>query len=488
MHFLQKVRGGVSEKINSNAIFLGDHSVKKTISDKFGKRECRSVLLRLVSAPKLSQDVAHQLYVYQTLSLGLLNQRMQAPISNEQQVSDQIMQLRKIAFEGDTNESHNDNKTYYKKLGFKCDFNPVQDFMEGLPGLLALECMSYFAQHYEAQYKKVVHESSVRMEQHDMPFGRASIELIKVLVEVLRIGQPPEEQGQDFQPIFFGHDHPFEELFCTAIITLNRTWKDMRATAEDFSKVFSVVREQIMRTLKCHPRNMTEFTTKITSFSYANITKLRQQERDSKEEVESTAPAIVNLKQKITPEIIELIKQQRLQTMMVGAKFSRPRKKQCYLRLSPNHKVLHYTEYDDKSGQTIPNLDDMKEQFQVNEISQILKGKDCPSAKAHKNRFIFAFTLALNQPTSEEFITNDEATYNNWVDGLNVLLNQKMESRAMQDEFEMLLSMEIKLRLLDTEGIDISKEPPPIPEEPDNYNFCFEGWEQDNSFSVAKNF
>lgn len=461
-------------KITNFFFFLGDDGVKKLISEKFGKTKCRNTLLRLVTTPNLNQDVAHQLYVYQANTLNLLKNRMQVTFANnEQQVNDQIKQLRKIAFEGDTNETH-DNKTYYKKLGFKCDFNPVQDFMEGPPGLLALDCMIYFALHYEPNYRKVVHESSVRMEQHDMPFGRVSIDLIKVLVDVLRIGQQPEEQGQDIQPIFFGHDHPFEEIFCTCINTLNRTWKDMRATTEDFPKVFSVVREQIIRTLATHPKSLVEFNSTIVTFSYAHITKLRQQERDSREEVESTAPAIVNLKQKIEPEIMELIKQQRLQIMMQGAKFTRPRKKSCYLRLSPNHKVLHYTEYDDKSGQTIPNLDDMKEQFQVNEIRMILKHKECPSFKLAKSKFIFAFTLDLSQPTTEEFVTSDEATYDYWVDGLNVLLNQEMESESKKKEFEMLLSMEIKLRLLDTEGIDISKKPPPIPEEPDNYDFCFE--------------
>lgn len=50
-----------------------------------------------------------------------------------------------------------------------------------------------------------------------------------------------------------------------------------------------------------------------------------------------------------------------------------------------------------------------------------------------------------------------------------------MISKQMEEDFETLLSVEIKLRLLDTEGVDISKEPPPIPEEPDDYEFNFLG-------------
>lgn len=37
----------------------------------------------------------------------------------------------------------------------------------------------------------------------------------------------------------------------------------------------------------------------------------------------------------------------------------------------------------------------------------------------------------------------------------------------MAEDFETLLSVEIKLRLLDTEGVDISKDAPEIPPEPE---------------------
>lgn len=50
-----------------------------------------------------------------------------------------------------------------------------------------------------------------------------------------------------------------------------------------------------------------------------------------------------------------------------------------------------------------------------------------------------------------------------------------MTSKQLEEDFETLLSVEIKLRLLDTEGIDISKEPPPIPDDPEDYDFNFDG-------------
>lgn len=53
------------------------------------------------------------------------------------------------------------------------------------------------------------------------------------------------------------------------------------------------------------------------------------------------------------------------------------------------------------------------------------------------------------------------------------LLGNKMISEETENDLQMLLSIEIKLRLLDAEGIDIPQEPPPVPDDPPNYDFCY---------------
>lgn len=58
------------------------------------------------------------------------------------------------------------------------------------------------------------------------------------------------DSGKDFYPIFFTMDFAFEEFFCICIQLLNKTWKEMRATSGDFSRVMQVVKDQICRALK----------------------------------------------------------------------------------------------------------------------------------------------------------------------------------------------------------------------------------------------
>lgn len=494
-----------------NALFIkADNTRRRSIATTFSTKEYRSVILSSVISANIGTEMAHQLYILQTLTMGLIEHRMMTKMNaQDNDAHDKIKELRRIAFDdgcttdtggstgtggggigsgntqSDSVQARRQNSTYsnyYKKLGFKCDINPAQDFIETPPGILALDCMVYFARNYTQNYTKVVHENSCRADEHECPFGRTSIELVKLLCEILHIGEPPMEQGQEFHPMFFTHDHPFEEFFCICIVILNKTWKDMRATNEDFTKVFSVVREQIIRSLKSRPGNLDDFKSKIQSLTYANITALRQQERTSKEECESTASAIVSLKEKITPEIMSLIKAQRLGYLVEGTRFSkylrgvRSKDKFWYARLSPNHKVIHYGDCDEKS---VPVLEELSNKVLVIDIKQLLIGKECPHMKEMRTRksainLGFSITFDNMDHATLDFVAPDESTFYYWTDGINALLGQPMVSKQKEEDFETLLSMEIKLRLLDTEGVDISKEPPPIPDEPDNYDFCFE--------------
>lgn len=70
--------------------------------------------------------------------------------------------MRKIAFELDTISGGDANRRQlgpftkdYKKLGFKYDINPALDFTETPPGMLALDCMVYFARNHVDAYTKV---------------------------------------------------------------------------------------------------------------------------------------------------------------------------------------------------------------------------------------------------------------------------------------------------------------------------------------------
>lgn len=440
------------------------------------------------SSSSMGDEMAHYLYVLQTVRLNHLEHRMRTPLdSYSQEQREMLHGLRQAAFEteSESNLSNERRRSLcakeFKKLGFSNNSNPGQDLSRCPPGLLALDTMAYFASRYPDAYSRFVLENSSREDKHECPFARSSIQLTLILCEILRIGEPPSETGSDYHPIFFAQDRLLEELFCICMQLLNKTWKEMRATQEDFDKVMQVVREQITRTLSSKPTSLELFKNKVNALNYSEILKLRQTERLHQEE--TLAPPVVELKERLKPELLELIRQQRLNRLCHGTLFrkisSRRRQdKLWYCRLSPNHKVLHYGDVEENAE--MPSIEALQEKIPVADIKNVLTGKDCPHMKENKGKqtkevLDLAFSITYDvEEYSLNFIASSRTDFCLWTDGLNVLLGKEMSSESMRSELDILLSMEIKLRLLDLENVPIPDTAPPIPKPPSNFNFCYD--------------
>ncbi|XP_062477172.1 engulfment and cell motility protein 3 isoform X2 [Pezoporus occidentalis] len=404
---------------------------------------------------------------------------------------DLLQLLRQTAFESESEVPASSFSTErrrslcakeFRKLGFMNNSNPAEDLRRAPPGLLALDNMVYFSKHTPNAYSRFVLENSSREDKHECPFARSSIQLTLILCEILHIGEPCSETAQAFYPMFFGQDHFFEELFCICIQLVNKTWKEMRATQEDFDKVLQVVREQITRTLSLKPTSLELFKTRVNALNYSEIMKLRQTERLHQEE--TLAVPVLELRERLKPELLELVRQQRLLHLCEGTLFrkisSRRRQdKLWYCRLSPNHKVLHYGDVEE--GVHSPPIESLLEKIPIADMKMLLMGKECPhtkeksSGKQNKDVLELAFSIVYDM---EEYCLNFVAPtryeFCLWTDGLNVLLGKEMTSERTQTDLDVLLSMELKLRLLDLENISIPDAPPPIPKPPSNLNFCYD--------------
>uniref|UniRef100_A0A8C9YMQ0 Engulfment and cell motility 3 n=1 Tax=Sander lucioperca TaxID=283035 RepID=A0A8C9YMQ0_SANLU len=439
------------------------------------------------SSGSVQDEMAHYLYVLQSVTLNHLEPRMRTPLDcYSQEQRDILHGLRQAAFEteSDNSLSHERRRSLcakeFKKLGFSNNSNPGQDLVRTPPGLLALDTMYYFAARYPDAYSRFVLENSSREDKHECPFARSSIQLTLILCEILRIGEPPSETRSDYHPIFFSQDRLMEELFCVCIQLLNKTWKEMRATQEDFDKVMQVVREQITRTLSSKPTSLELFKNKVNALNYSEILKLRQTERLHQEE--TLAPPVLELKERLKPELLELIRQQRLNRLCQGTMFKkissrRRQDKLWYCRLSPNHKMLHYGDVEEDLDN--PPIETLQEKIPVADIKGLLMGKDCPHMKENKGKQNKALDLAFSitydvEEYSLNFIAPSRTDFCLWTDGLSVLLGREMSSESMRSELEILLSMEIKLRLLDLENVPIPDSAPVVPKPPSNYNFCYD--------------
>uniref|UniRef100_A0A8C1RTT4 Engulfment and cell motility 2 n=1 Tax=Cyprinus carpio TaxID=7962 RepID=A0A8C1RTT4_CYPCA len=401
-------------------------------------------------------EMAHQLYVLQVLTFNLLEERMMTKMDpNDQSCADMCIVI--------------------------CSQNPVNpamDFTQTPPGMLALDNMLYLAKVHQDTYIRIVLENCSREDKHECPFGRSAIELTRMLCDILQVG---ELRCNDFHPMFFTHERAWEEFFCVCIQLLNKTWKEMRATAEDFNKVMTVVREQITRALAMKPPSLEQLRVKLRSLSYSEILRLRQSERMSQDDFQS--PPIIELRERIQPEILELIKQQRLNRLCEGSCFRklgnrRRQEKFWFCRLSLNHKVLHYGDLDESPQGEVP-FELLTDKIPVSDIKAVLTGKDCPhmkeksALKQNKEVLELAFSVLYDPDEVLNFVAPNKYEYCIWTDGLSALLGKELGSDLTRSDLDTLMSMEMKLRLLDLENITIPEAPPPVPKEPSTYNFTY---------------
>ncbi|XP_068941865.1 engulfment and cell motility protein 3 isoform X3 [Petaurus breviceps papuanus] len=361
---------------------------RQTMLDYLWRRNLRQFIYKNIihSPTPLGDEMAHHLYVLQALMLGLLEPRMRTPLDPyNQEQREQLQALRQAAFELD-GESQGS-------------------------GMSADRRRSLCAREFRKLGFSFVLENSSREDKHECPFARSSIQLTLLLCELLHIGEPCSETAQDFSPMFFGQDNSFQELFCVCIQLLNKTWKEMRATQEDFDKVMQVVREQLTRTLALKPTSLELFRTKVNTLSYSEVLRLRQTERMHQEG--TMARPILELRERLKPELLGLIRQQRLLRLCEGTLFrkisSRRRQdKVWFCCLSPNHKMLQYGDVEEGAAQ--PSPESLPDKLPVAEMRALLLGKDCPhirekgSGKQNKDICELAFSVSYDAGEEEAYL------------------------------------------------------------------------------------
>lgn len=55
---------------------------------------------------------------------------------------------------------------------------------------------------------------------------------------------------------------------------------------------------------------------------------------------------------------------------------------------------------------------------------------------------------------------------------LRVVLSDKVDNPETLDDLKTLVNLELRIRLLELEGVEIPNEAPEVPLPPDNFNFC----------------
>lgn len=473
-----------------NALFMkGDRNQQHVLNDAISDWNLKSALWnRLQCGTEVSLDLAQALFTFQSLLLNLYEERRNATLDvSDPVLAEKMLLLLKLGFGIAADEAEEKGQrrslrfsTEYSALGFRHVAAPIKDFMSPT-GKFAIENLSYFAENHSTSFARVAQENIYCSPDHRCSLTKGSIMLSELLCDVFKIGEPVAEQGV-FYPMFFSHDRFFEEMFSACMLLVFKTWREMRATILDTPKVFGIVREQITRSLKLNPRcsNIDAFRSTLSSLPYSEIMNQLHAESAERKATENQSTAVKELRESLKKDMIELVKQNRINVLLKGARFQRysakgqrMKDRYVYLKLSQNLKALYYG--DCSPYCEFAAIEDLDQKILLTDIETVLTGLSCPHVKK-ANRIIadLAFSVV---PRDDEpplnLVAPSLKVCHRWVDGLRACLGEDMETIEARGDLGILLDMEVRLRLLETEGVHIPDVPPPIPPEPSNLDFNF---------------
>ena len=182
--------------------------------------------------------------------------------------------------------------------------------------------------------------------------------------------------------------------------------------------------------------------------------------------------------------MINLVQRQRLNFTVEGTKFAKQRReggsRHVFVKLSPNHKTIYFGDWND-SENSPPTIDNLPNKIAVADIkdfrtgadstSQLSAGRDVRRHRGADPSSQYAMSI-VTDGLSLDVLAAEQKTFDYWCDALNALMRRDMVSNRAVDDIELFLSMEVKIRLLDVEGIELPKVAPMIPPPPPTIGAC----------------
>ncbi|KAL4078663.1 ELMO/CED-12 family-domain-containing protein [Scleroderma yunnanense] len=356
----------------------------------------------------------------------------------------------------------------WQKLGFTSE-SIMEEFQE--VGVLGLDCLVHFVQDDPEFFSKVVLEQLSRPEERRCPIAKASNEIVELLAQHWVIFAPAYSTSGAFQPFFLN----FHKVHVLALHFFLRIWNESGSAADDFSRVAALTRSQIKVALQQESvKPWHEVEHDFLACEYRAVRDRQMQELEAEDDLLSKVP-VRNLKEKLTRESAEFVRQQRIHCLLQGAWFlngvptshsgptRRPNGQWRFMRLDNGLKYLHYVDspakFDTRNG-----LEDLPERIEIASITQISTGTCAPPPNIVRDHPDLPTTLApsplsfsllsANGESLADQIANDQSRWADWTDGLNMLRRDSghVTSEETAGYIKALTEIGLKIKLLDLSG------------------------------------
>jgi engulfment/cell motility protein 1 len=358
----------------------------------------------------------------------------------------------------------------WRKLGFSSE-NLVHEFQE--VGELGLDCLRNFVADDPDLFSKVILEQLSRPVDRRCPIARASNEIVELLAEHWVIFAPAYSTSTTYQPFFLN----FYRVHALATQFFLRMWNESGSAAGDFSRIVALARSQVKVALQReNTKPWHEVERDFLDCEYRAVRDRQMQELEAEDDLLSKVP-VRNLKEKITRESAEFVRQQRIQCLFQGAWFvngiptpanglsRRPNGQWRFIRLDNGLKYLHYVD----SAVQFPvrnGLEDLPERIEIAAITQIATGTcasppnilrdhlDLPPPNNLTPSPLSFSLLTATEGSLADQIASDQSRWADWTDGLNMLRRDSghVTSEETAGYIKALTEIGLKIKLLDLSG------------------------------------
>jgi len=144
----------------------------------------------------------------------------------------------------------------WKLLGFQGD-DPASDLSRSRSGVLALNCMLYFANSCPSQYAEVLNRSRDEDISKTYPFACAAMHLADMLLKVIGAsevrGKPGHSDSQarrKMSSMMVVNKTTFFDIFCISFILLDIEWQKQGGTYFQFNTILESVKVKLIKGLR----------------------------------------------------------------------------------------------------------------------------------------------------------------------------------------------------------------------------------------------
>ena len=332
------------------------------------------------------QDLSQPLLEFQALTRVLLRKWRDLPVDLEK--TDHRRALKGIHAasnppekpipvvengEDDSKQKPSHNPDKWRRLGFETE-TPAWEFED--VGYLGMMDLTDYVRRFEDGFQKLLLEQSTRPPEQRCPIARASLAVTAILFEHFEVDKADVNDAK--YHLAFESKNNFDKMFKPLILQWSvlhvsglqaffRLWNATGAVLEDFNKIYDLVRillETVIATAT-RTRDIEDVQADMASYQLDRLRRLQMELLEMTHE-EIWELHLKSIKDELSYEALEFVKEQRIRCLLSGAWFSNSKdddsgdqKKQFrYARLATNRKHLHWGDFDMR-GDSDPEVDDL---------------------------------------------------------------------------------------------------------------------------------